>query len=138
MLPIVCLTLIVAESLSVEMLSETTWISVPASNSIVLPSRKVISALELSPDFTVSPGLQRHPNLGFNPIDATRLHYRYIRPPVENMAGEGIDCPCPQPAKVEAATMDKTSIDSSFLRMARSPRLGISLTRNQSSPEYLA
>jgi len=46
----------VVEPVSVEISSEATSISVPACNSIVLPSKKVISALEPSPDFTLSPG----------------------------------------------------------------------------------
>ncbi len=53
--PTVCSRVMVVTLESQAKSSERISISVPASSSIVLPSKKVISALELPPVFTVSP-----------------------------------------------------------------------------------
>ena len=116
--PIVCIRVMVLAPVSGELSSEVISICVPASNSIVLPSKKVISAPESSPVFMVSPTSKDISTVASvqssAPAFITNTSPSVIKSIVSVQEVEGAPL---QPTKVEVTRIVRASIDSNFLRM---------------------
>ena len=108
----------VVEPVSVEISSEVISISVPACNSIVLPSKKMISAPESSPVLILSPDSRDIPTCASTQLSVPAFITNTTPSVIESIVSvEGVDDAWPQPTKVEATRAVRTSIAHNFLRM---------------------
>ena len=122
--PIVCSRVMVETLVAQTISSERILISVSASSSIVLPSKKVISAPESSPVFIISPTSKDIPASAFVqlPVPVITNTSPSVMESMVSVVGHG-DPPPSHPIRVEATRTDRRTIVNSFLRIPCLPQM---------------
>ncbi len=109
-----------------EIPNATTSISVPASNSIVLPSKKVIWALESSPDFTISPASRDIPTCASVQLSAPAFITNTSPSVIESIVSvEGVTGPSCSSGVVFDDPFGISPFDGSWPRLIKTKVTGI-------------